>query len=123
MAKYKVLLVDDSITSRTLVAKSLATENEIFEVCGEAENGEEAIQKYQELNPDLITMDINMHKMDGKQALVEILKINPSAVVVMLTSEGKTQALEAISLGAKDYIEKPATADIIKQKLKSVMGV
>ena len=123
MAKFKVLVVDDSAALRKMISKALEAETEIFEVVGEASNGDEAIAQYSSLNPDLVTMDINMPGKDGKEAMKQILAQNANATVVMLTSEGKAQAVEAISLGAKDFIEKPTTPQIILEKLKNAMNV
>lgn len=119
----KILIVDDSDALRLMVKKSLAKEPDLFEVAGEAENGRKAIEQYKALKPDLVTMDINMDVMNGLDALKEILAFDPSAKVVMMTSEGKVQALQAISIGAKNYLEKPATTNQILETVKKTLGI
>ena len=120
---HRILVVDDSDSLRLMVKKSLSKEPDTFEIVGEAANGQEAIEKYQELKPDLVTLDINMDVMNGLDALKGILAFDASAKVVMMTSEGKSQALEGISLGAKNYLEKPATADQILEVVKKTLGI
>ncbi|MES0488707.1 MAG: response regulator [Leptospirales bacterium] len=101
-----ILIVDDATFIRNMVKKSLLPPD--FTVVGEAANGFEAIKLYNELKPDLITMDITMRGMDGLTALEEILKSNPEAKIIMLSSLGEEKFIKkAISLGAKDFITKP----------------
>jgi len=103
----KILIVDDASFMRTLlkdIIKSNGLASEIFE----AGDGIEGVKAYQKIRPDLVTMDVNMPKADGIQALRAILKINPSAKVVMITSvEEKHIVQDAIKLGARDYVVKP----------------
>ena len=103
----KILIVDDASFMRTLlkdIIKSNGLASEIFE----AGDGIEGVKAYQKIKPDLVTMDVNMPKADGIQALRAILKINPSAKVVMITSvEEKHIVQDAIKLGARDYVVKP----------------
>lgn len=79
-----------------------------LEIAGEAVNGREAIEKYKELRPDIVTMDIIMPEIDGIQAVKEIMKIDPNAKILMCSAMGQ-QALviEAIQAGAKDFVIKP----------------
>ena len=83
---YKVLVVDDSSTMRRIIIQQL--KSEAYEICGEASNGEEALQLYKEKDPDIVTLDINMPIMDGVEALKRILEYNKNARIVMLRSEG-----------------------------------
>jgi two-component system chemotaxis response regulator CheY len=103
----RILVVDDASFMRTLlkdIIKSNGLASEIFE----ASDGIEGVKAYQKIKPDLITMDVNMPKADGIQALRAILKINPMAKVVMITSvEEKHIVQDAIKLGARDYVVKP----------------
>ena len=103
----KILVVDDASFMRTLlkdIIKSNGLASEIFE----AADGIEGVKAYQKIKPDLVTMDVNMPKADGIQALRAILKINPMAKVVMITSvEEKHIVQDAIKLGARDYVVKP----------------
>jgi two-component system, chemotaxis family, chemotaxis protein CheY len=82
--------------------------NSGFQVVGEASNGEEAIERYEEVRPDVVTMDITMPEMDGVQAVREILRQDPAARIVMVSAMGQ-QALvvEAIQAGARDFVVKP----------------
>lgn len=93
--------------------KSMVTNNG-YNVIGEAENGLEAVRKYKELKPDIVTMDITMPEMTGIEALKEIIKIDPKAKVVMLSAmEQESMVKEAILSGAKNFIVKPFTETIL----------
>ena len=117
---YRVLIVDDSTTMRKIISQQL--KSELYEICGEASNGEEALNKYKELNPDIVTLDINMPVVDGIEALKGILDYNKKARVVMLTSEGeKTTVIEAIKLGAKGYIVKPPSKAKVCENVKKAL--
>ena len=90
-----------------------------FEVVGEAENGAMAVEKYKELNPDIVTLDITMPEMTGLEALKEIMKINPSAVVVMCSALGQESMVrEAVVAGAKGFVVKPFKEDVIVSALQ-----
>ena len=103
---FRVLVVDDSNTMRRIISQQL--KSEAYEICGEAANGEEALERYKELDPDVVTLDINMPVVDGVTALKAILEYDKNARVVMLTSEGEKQTvIDAVSMGAKGYIVKP----------------
>ncbi len=115
-----MLVVDDSATMRKIIGQQL--KSEAYEVCGEAADGEEAFQLYKELEPDVVTLDINMPVVDGMAALKSILDYNREARVVMLTSEGQKQTVvESISMGAKGYIVKPPNKAKVCAKVKSVL--
>ena len=102
----KVLIVDDTKFMRNILAGILKKKD--LEIAGEAVNGREAIEKYKELRPDIVTMDIIMPEIDGIQAVKEIMKIDPNAKILMCSAMGQ-QALviEAIQAGAKDFVIKP----------------
>ena len=101
MAK-KVLITDDTAFMR-MTLKNVIEKNG-FEVVGEAGDGEEAIAKYKELRPDLVTMDITMPKMDGITALKEIMKVDPNAKIIVCSAMGqKPMVIEALNAGAKDF--------------------
>ena len=107
-----ILLVDDAAFMRMML-KDILVKNG-YEVLGEAENGLKAVEKYKELNPDLVIMDITMPEMDGIEAVKEIKKINQSAAVIMCSAMGQqSMVIEAIQSGAKDFIVKPFQADRI----------
>ena len=102
----KLLVVDDSLFMRQMLKNVLPKDK--FEVVGEANTGKEAISKYLELKPDLVTMDITMPDMDGIAAVKEIIKLNSEAKVVMCSAMGqKPMIKEALEAGAVDFIIKP----------------
>ena len=93
-----------------------------FEVVGEATNGLEAILRYKELAPDLVTMDITMPEMDGIAAVKQIKKMDPNARVIMCSAMGQqAMVLEAIQAGARDFIVKPFQADRVLDAVKKAM--
>ena len=104
--KNRILIVDDAAFMRMMIRDILTKNN--FEVVGEATNGEEAVSKYIELQPDLVTLDITMPGMDGVTVLKKIREYDPSARVVMCSAMGQqAMVVEAIQNGAKDLINKP----------------
>lgn len=109
----KILIVDDSRTSRKIL-KNIIEENG-YEIAGEAENGEIGVNLYKELKPDLVTLDITMPVMDGVSALKAIMEYDSSAKVIMVTAAGqKGNVVEAIKLGAFEFVTKPFDPDVIK---------
>jgi two-component system chemotaxis response regulator CheY len=119
MAK-KILITDDANFMRTMLAK-IVKENG-YEVVGMAENGKDAIEKYNDLKPDLVTMDITMPGMDGIEATKEIIKQDPDAKVVVCSAMGqKPMVLEAIEAGAKDFIVKPIKPDKVNETLDKLL--
>lgn len=118
MDMAKILIVDDSKTSRKILRNIL--EDNGHEVVGEAINGKESVEKYKELKPDITTMDITMPEMDGLEALKEIIDMDKSAKVIMVTAAGqKNKMVDAVKYGAVEFLTKPFEAeqiiDIIKQ--------
>ena len=110
MAKIRALVVDDAVVVRRMVSDVLAGDPDI-EVVGTAANGRIAIQKITQVNPDIVTMDIEMPEMDGLQTLKALRQTHPHLPVIMfstLTERGGTATLDALSLGASDYVTKPA---------------
>ena len=120
----KVLVVDDALFMRKMLIDILNKEG--FEVCGEAENGKQAIEQYQQLKPDLVTMDIVMPKMeeiDGIGAVKEIMKADPKAKIIMVSAMGQhVLVVEAIQAGAKDFITKPFQPSRVTEALKRLLG-
>lgn len=105
MAK-RVLIVDDAAFMRMLL-KDIITKAG-YEVVGEAANGVEAVEKYKELKPDVVTMDITMPEMDGITAIKKIREIDPNAKIIVCSAMGQqAMVIEAIQAGAKDFIVKP----------------
>ena len=117
----KILIVDDAAFMRMMIKDIL--EKNGFEVVGEAADGAQAVEKYGELKPDLVTMDITMPEMDGIQAVKEIKKINGEARVVMCSAMGQqAMVIEAIQAGAKDFIVKPFQADRVVEAVKKALS-
>ncbi len=117
----KVLIVDDAAFMRMMI-KDILTKNG-FTVAGEAENGIRAVEKYKEIQPDLVIMDITMPEMDGIQAVKEIKKINPDANIVMCSAMGQqAMVIESIQAGAKDFVVKPFQSDRVIEAVKKVIG-
>lgn len=116
-----ILIVDDAAFMRMMI-RDVLTKNG-YEVVGEAENGQKAIEKFKELNPDLTIMDITMPEVDGIQAVKEIKKIDGNAKVVMCSAMGQqAMVIEAIQAGARDFIVKPFQADRVVEAVKKVLG-
>jgi len=108
----KILIVDDSRTSRKILKTIL--ENAGHEVIGEAVDGVDGVAKFQELSPEITTLDITMPNMDGLEALKEIKKLNTDAKVIMVTAAGQqNKMVEAIKSGASEFVTKPFEADEI----------
>lgn len=107
--KLRVLIVDDAIFMRKMISDILVENG--MEIAGEADTGAKAVQKYAELRPDLVTMDIIMPEMNGIDAVRKIMESDSQAKVVMCSALGQ-QALvqEAIAAGAKDFLIKPFNA-------------
>lgn len=107
----KVLIVDDAMFMRNMIAEIFNGKNyngEEYEVVAEAENGIEAVERYQEHTPDIVTMDIVMPEMTGIEALREIMNLNSAANVIMCSALGQDSlVMEALDAGAKDFIVKP----------------
>lgn len=102
----RVLIVDDAAFMRKLLTDALTSGG--HEVVGEAGNGIEAVARWQELRPELTTLDITMPEKDGLAALAEIMAIDPTAKVIMCSALGQEgKVLEAVKLGAKDFVVKP----------------
>ena len=117
----KILLVDDAAFMRMML-KDILTKNG-YEVVGEAENGAKAVEKYKEVTPDLVTMDITMPEVDGISALKNIRSIDSNAKVVMCSAMGQqAMVIEAIQAGARDFIVKPFQADRVLEAVKKVIG-
>jgi two-component system chemotaxis response regulator CheY len=94
-----------------------------YEVVGEAESGSQAVQRYQQLKPDLVTMDIVMPKMNGIEALKAIKILDVGAKVIMCTAVGQEQMVKlAIKTGAKGYIVKPFQAPKVLEEVKNVLS-
>jgi two-component system chemotaxis response regulator CheY len=117
----RVLVVDDSVFMRDIIKDIFAAGG--FTVVGEASNGVEAVEKYKELKPDLVTMDLVMPYRNGIDATREILRNDARALVVMCSALGQeTMVMEAIEAGAVDFIVKPPRAEDVLAVVKKVLG-
>jgi two-component system chemotaxis response regulator CheY len=117
----KVLIVDDAIFMRTMIADILKGAG--FEVVGEASSGVEAVQMYKDLKPDLVTMDIVMPDMGGIDAVREIVKDDPGARILMCSAMGQQGlVVEAIQAGARDFVVKPFQPSRVLEAVQRLMG-
>lgn len=116
-----VLICDDAIFMRTMIGDILRQAG--FDVVGEAENGREAVEKYRELRPDFVTMDIVMPDMGGIDAVREIVDEDPRARILMCSAMGQ-QALviEAIQAGARDFVVKPFQPSRVLEAVQRVLS-
>lgn len=102
----KILIVDDSRTSRKMLRTIL--ESNGHEIIDEAVNGQEGVQKYQQLKPDLVTLDITMPVVDGVEALKMIKALDADSKIIMVTAAGqKNKMIDCIKAGANDFLTKP----------------
>ncbi len=121
MSKKKILIVDDAAFMRMMIKDIL--ENNGYDVVGEANDGTQAVEKFKDLRPDLITLDITMPDMDGIAALKEIKSIDPEAKVIMCSAMGQqAMVVDAIQAGAKDFIVKPFQADRVLEAINKTLS-
>jgi len=120
--KIRVIVVDDTIIVRRLVSDVLNSDPEI-EVVGVAANGQIALDKVRQLEPDLVTLDVEMPVMDGIEALMHLRREHPYLPIIMFsttTQRGAAKTLEALSLGASDYVTKPSQTGSLEASLERV---
>jgi two-component system chemotaxis response regulator CheY len=117
----RILVVDDAKVIRMIIRQILTRHG--FEIVGEASNGREALEKYKELRPDAVTMDIVMPEVDGIQGLKEIIAFDKQAKVVMISAIDQRDALmESLRHGAADYVVKPFEDDRMVASLRNIFG-
>lgn len=117
-----ILIVDDAIFMRRIISDVL--KNNGFNIVGEASNGVEAIQKYEELKPNLVLMDITMPEKNGIEAVKDIIAMDPEAKVIMCSAMGQDSMVkESIVAGAKDFIVKPFQSDDVLKKVKNLIRI
>lgn len=117
----KILIVDDAAFMRMMVKDTLSKGG--YTDVHEAVDGADAVEKFKELHPDLVIMDITMPNMDGLEALKAIKAENPESNVVMCSAMGQeSMVIDAIKSGAKDFIVKPFKADRILKTVSSIVG-
>ena len=116
----RVLVVDDSMLMRRMVKDTLLSDG--WEVVGEACNGREAVEKYETLRPDSVTLDIIMPGTDGMSALQNILRIDPKAKVIVVSALSQTKLIsEAIRLGAQDFVAKPFLPEQLHRTMRACL--
>ncbi len=117
----RVLVVDDAVFMRKMVSDALSKGG--HEIIGEAANGQEAVQQYQTLKPEVTTLDITMPEMDGISALKAILEVDPSARVIMCSALGQeSKVLESIKAGARDFVVKPFQPDRVLEAIGKALA-
>lgn len=117
----KVLIVDDAVLMRNMLRDILSVPE--FEVVGEAKDGVEAVERFNQTRPDIVTMDIVMPVKTGIEATREILEANPNAAIVMCSALGQESLVsEALDAGAMDFLVKPLRAEDVRAVLRKVLG-
>ncbi|MCF8564765.1 response regulator [Alicyclobacillus tolerans] len=117
----RILVVDDAAFMRMMI-KDILVKNG-YEVVGEAGDGAQAVEKYQELKPDLVTLDITMPDVDGIEALRKIRSVDPGAKVIMCSAMGQqAMVIDAIQAGAKDFIVKPFQAERVLEAIRKALA-
>ncbi|WP_022766407.1 response regulator [Butyrivibrio sp. XPD2006] len=107
--RKRVLIADDTTLMREMIRGALPAED--YQIVGEATSGDAAIELYKETKPDVMLLDINMPKMNGIDALTEIMKIDPNAKVIMCSDQKyESMIMMALKKGAKDFVIKPFTS-------------
>ena len=118
---HRILIVDDAPIIR-LMLKDILTANG-YAVVGEGGDGNEGVEKFKELSPDLVTMDITMPEKDGIRAMEEILALDQKARIIVITAIDQRESLmEAIRVGAADYIVKPFETDRVLSAMRHAFG-
>lgn len=121
--KKRVLICDDAKIMRLLM-RNILKKTDIFEVCGEATNGEECVEMYRDLKPDLLTLDLTMPKKDGVQAAQEILAFDAAANIVVCTSAAQKFKMNQLSeLGVNHFVIKPFQADNFLMVVSQACGI
>ena len=117
-----ILIVDDAVFMRNMIKDIFSSDQ--FHVVGEASNGIEAVERFNELNPDITTMDIVMPHKSGIDAVREIISGNPSAKIIMCSALGQeSMVMEAIEAGAADFIVKPFKAEKVLEIVNKVVNM
>ncbi|HET6760892.1 MAG TPA: response regulator [Gemmatimonadaceae bacterium] len=121
MSSSTVLVCDDAVFMRTMVSDILSQAG--FTVVGEAENGKQAVEKYQQLRPDLVTMDIIMPEMGGIEAVKKITQMDPGARILMCSAMGQQSLVqEALQAGARDFVVKPFQPSRVLEAVQRVLA-
>jgi len=120
-SKKGILIVDDALFTRNMLKKIINNTNYV-EVIGEAANGNEAIDLFKKLKPDLITMDLVMPEKGGIETIEDLIKIDKSALIVVVSALGQEAlVLEAAKKGAKDFIQKPFKNEQVLEVMERIL--
>ncbi|MFX1236608.1 MAG: response regulator [Promethearchaeota archaeon] len=120
--KKRVLIVDDAQFTRNIL-KNIMNKTGFVEIVGEGSNGKEGVELYKKLKPDMVTMDLVMPEKGGIETIEEILKIDPKALIVVVSALGQEAlVLEAAKKGAKDFIQKPFKTEQILEVLERILN-
>lgn len=123
MKKISFVIVDDAVFMRTII-KKMIEQVDGYTVLGEAANGREAIEAAKKYQPDIMTLDITMPEMDGIVAVPEILKESPQTRIIMVSAMGQqSMVIEAIKMGARDFVIKPFEKSRVYQAIKNVLAM
>ncbi len=121
MKDVKFVVVDDAVFMRTLI-KRMIEETAGYVIVGEGSNGYEAIEQARLHKPDIVTLDITMPEMDGIMAIKDILAVSPETKIIMVSAMGQqSMVIDAIKLGAKDFIVKPFDKTRVQQAIQNVL--
>lgn len=122
MEKIKIMVADDALSQR-MVLKNKLSAYEDFEVVGDAVDGADAIDKYQQLNPDVLLLDLVMPNVDGKQALKQIMASDNNAKVIIASSLGGEKDIEeCMRMGATSFVQKPYDEEDLVRLIKQAIG-
>ncbi|MBN6188680.1 response regulator [Aneurinibacillus sp. BA2021] len=117
----RILIVDDASFMRMMIKGFLTKHG--YTIADEAANGAEAVEKYKQVSPDLVTMDITMPEMDGIEAVKAIRQMDPNAKIIMCSAMGQqNMVVQAIQAGARDFIVKPFQEDRVIEAIKKVLA-
>ncbi|MCW3134605.1 MAG: response regulator [Methanophagales archaeon] len=120
--KKRILIVEDAAYMRDMLVEMLEQEEGSYEVVGFAVNGKEAVEKYKELKPDIVTMDLVMEVMDGIQAIRGIKKYDPNALIIAISALGTPEYKDAaLDAGADEYLWKPFTINNLFEALERLL--
>jgi two-component system chemotaxis response regulator CheY len=123
MKEITFVIVDDAVFMRTIIRKMIEQVEE-YKVLGEASNGRDAIEAAAKFQPDIMTLDITMPELDGIQAVPEIMKVSPKTRIIMVSAMGQqSMVIEAIKMGAKDFVIKPFEKSRVYQAIKNVLAI
>ena len=119
--RKKILIADDTNFMRQMLKSALNPEK--YQIVGEALTGVDAVEQYKEKKPDLLILDINMPKMNGIDALTEVMEYDPKANVIMCSDQKyENMIMLALKKGAKDFVVKPFTSADVMKAVKKILG-